>query len=87
MRRCVCCRDEADDILWQPFGPAPTPTERSAFTWPGAHTRGFPALPLCETCHGLLREGARLHFRTMGVWWHCEGTTLTREVQKEERHA
>lgn len=80
MRRCATCRDEADDILWQPFGPAETPTERSAFTWRGHHTRGFPALPLCATCQALLRDGARLHFQYKRQWWHCEGTTLTREA-------
>jgi len=26
MRRCVTCRDEADDVLWQPFGPAASPS-------------------------------------------------------------
>jgi hypothetical protein len=79
MRRCVTCRDEADEILWQPFGPAATPTEPSAFVWPGDHTRGFPALPLCAACQALLREGARVHFRYKQQWWHCEGLALVRE--------
>ena len=59
MTLCACCRDEADDILWQPFGPAQAPT-----------------LPLCETCHALVQEGARVHFRYKQQWWYCEGAAL-----------
>lgn len=83
MRRCSTCRDEANDILWQPFGPAETPTERGAFTWAGGHTRGFPALPLCATCQWLLRAGVRLYFYYKRQLWRCEGTTLTRDTEED----
>ena len=78
MRRCACCRDDAEGC-WQPFGPADTPTDPTAFPRPGFHARGFPVLPLCDTCKDLLRDGARVHFQYKRQWWHCEDAVLTRE--------
>ena len=79
MRYCTCCRDADPEGCWQPFGPAATPTEPTAFPRPGFHARGFPVLPLCTTCRDLLKDGARVHFRVKGQWWHCEGDVLTRQ--------
>lgn len=49
IRTCVLCRTRTDAVwTWQPFGPEEDP--RHAFTWPGNHYRGFPALTVCNEC-------------------------------------
>jgi hypothetical protein len=58
MRHCavVLCH-HAQTWTWQPAGPS---AERLCFVGPGAHARGFAAIPVCDTCKHALEGGISL---------------------------
>jgi len=63
MTRCVTCgkREIASDgWTWQPFGPD---DKIAAFTTPGYHYRGFPALHVCDDCKRAIQNGETVVFR------------------------
>ena len=62
---CRICHAPRSAIwLWQPCGPSDRIDD--AFACPGYHYRGFPAIPVCDTCRGKIKAGEPVTFTYKG---------------------
>jgi hypothetical protein len=61
------CKDEAG-WLWQPFGPG---ENAKTFVTPGSQYRGFPALPVCDSCQDKVAAGEKVEFRYKSNLYKC----------------
>lgn len=71
MTKCRICGARSD-WSWQPFGPdAEAP--RAGFTAPGWHYRGFPIVPVCESCKRDIEHDMPVAFTLKGWRYVVEG--------------
>ncbi len=58
-RACAVCHNNLSEWIWQPLGPG---EGCKVFTLPGSHYRGFPTVPVCNSCRLRILDGASAPF-------------------------
>jgi len=87
MTKCRICKEREAEWSWQPFGPAKD--SRETFTVPGWHYRGFPVIPVCETCKDKIQAGETVQFDYKRTTYTCiedevwGATRVTQLIPKE----
>jgi hypothetical protein len=69
--KCRICGAVAN-WSWQPFGPA-AEAPRSGFTRSGWHYRGFPVVPVCESCKRDIEHDVSVAFAWRGQHYALVG--------------
>jgi hypothetical protein len=76
--KCRICKSLAD-YAWQPWGPA-VEALRAGFVLLGSHYRGFPVVPVCESCKRDIEHDDAVRFAVKGRSYVLDGDDLRQEA-------